>query len=356
MNSLFTKSVQQSQDAALIGVCTPGEAVKVTRPECVALVESYQPPEKGGLSIADLDVQHPELESVFTDPVSPLRPRLVVGNVREKIRKKKKPTDLSMRQVYILGENGFYSKPNSFVSKARWANNEDESAQAWNQYREIFDKASMPEMAQIVKLISDSNKDTGDSWLGFKRMRPFDAAVTLAHLHSFGWHDLLYIIVSMQKLPDIFAKYQTLAQACPVADTEASKNFLKALGQREQKARNFDYLHMAYRPRMYPIHEFGHTPVMAAKIVENCEAMTELNGKPGFDYYWVLVPSVSLQHPMTCHPDGVYRVQIDGKVVESKDENDVAIALDKFLVSEKIVAPCILGERDGKCYFLGMWS
>lgn len=353
MSPLFSNIAQRSQDAALAGVCTSGQPVKIQRPECSEFVKSASRTDR--ISVADFDAEHPEVDTVFSEEISntvkAIRPRLTNPDVRQQLRKKKKSTDLSMRQIYILGENGFYSKPNSFISNVRWACHDNDSTQTLNHCRDIFDKFSMPEMAQIVKLVYDSHKDT-DLWMGFKRMRPFDAAVILAQLHSFSWHDLLYIIVSIQKIPDIFTNYQTTAQVLP-ANTEVSKSFLKIPGQ---KSRNFDYLHMAYRPRMYPLHEFEHVPFTAAKLIDSCESMVELNGKPGFDYYWVLVPSVSLQHPMTCHPDGVYRIKIDGKVVESKCENDVSIALDKFLVSEKIIAPCILGERDGKCYFVGMWS
>ena len=61
--------------------------------------------------------------------------------------------------------------------------------------------------------------------------------------------------------------------------------------------------------------------------MQHLEAFPELGGKPVFDHFLVVVPG------------------LDGDMAHEKE-----------LISEGRIIPVLLGERDGKCYFISYWA
>lgn len=77
-----------------------------------------------------------------------------------------------------------------------------------------------------------------------------------------------------------------------------------------------------YSPKIYPLYEFES---MITERINNL--LNELENPSFFDYYMVMVPSI----------DSVTK------------END----MDS--IKEKNIIPIVIGEKDGKCYFISYW-
>ena len=53
----------------------------------------------------------------------------------------------------------------------------------------------MIELSGLVGRILGQKKTIhNDSWLGFHRLTPSEAALVLARMHSYVWHDLLFVM------------------------------------------------------------------------------------------------------------------------------------------------------------------
>jgi hypothetical protein len=77
-----------------------------------------------------------------------------------------------------------------------------------------------------------------------------------------------------------------------------------------------------YNPKIYPIRYFSDSITDHIKNL-----ICDLEKIPLFDYYMVMVPST-----------------------DNSDENKDIIA-----VKNKNIIPILLGEKDGKCYFISYW-
>jgi hypothetical protein len=77
-----------------------------------------------------------------------------------------------------------------------------------------------------------------------------------------------------------------------------------------------------YNPKIYPIHYLEEIKTDYINLL-----MLDLEKVPLFDHYMVLVPSIK------------------GRSVK----------MDMFDIKEKNIIPIVLGEKDGKCYFISYW-
>jgi len=114
-----------------------------------------------------------------------------------------------------------------------------------------------------------------------------------------------------------------------------------------------------YQPRMYPLllwAEKNPLPETLQKIMNGVEKLRSLNEMPFFDYYWVLVPSLSVQHPIIQKTKDNFSLRIDNETVIYNKAADAEFALDTFLVKKNQIIPIVIGERDGKCYFVSHFA
>jgi hypothetical protein len=233
---------------------------------------------------------------------------------------------------------------------ARFSTMPEEVSLKMNNQKTDFAKFGLSEMANVVGRKLESMKLVdNDLWQGFHRIKPSDAATILALMHGMAWHDMMYVVAPASNMPkDLFVAYDPI-EAVPEVDPVKKQITIK-----DRKLGNFDYLSFSYQPRLYPLHSFPDHPAKVQEIIGIVENLSDTNGKPAFDYYWVLVPGIGVNHPTIKHPDGVYRLNI-GAVKEFKTEMEAAKALDIALVKDRIIMPCVLGEREGQCYFLSLF-
>ena len=98
-----------------------------------------------------------------------------------------------------------------------------------------------------------------------------------------------------------------------------------------------------YAPRLYPYTVWSdHLPNKIVDVIDFLEEFPELNGKPLFDNYWILVP-------------GVDRNDLEAINMRQDDLVQLHIDLDQKLVDRKNLVPILIGERDGLLYFICYW-
>jgi hypothetical protein len=92
-----------------------------------------------------------------------------------------------------------------------------------------------------------------------------------------------------------------------------------------------------YSPRSYPLHDFWPLASKKVKnIIELLESHPATGGRAIFDSYRVITPSFLLKFPGS-------HAQLSKKLT------------DFVLTISKIINPIIIGEKNGKCYFVSCW-
>lgn len=245
--------------------------------------------------------------------------RLVNGAFeRNSLRSLKTDRIIDLAQFYKKGLSAFNSSVSSFDIYMRW------SEEGQNQIRKAKDKAEKYSKigcdflkTEIVNSLQGFEVAMQDNFYGFARLPMASAAVILAKFHSFKSHqtdrDIDYGHFRIMIPASLFAAYDHLIFG----------KYGVPLG--------YGYkADLLLSPRVYPIHEFIQSE-KTNKVIQHLEALPELNGKPAFDHYAVLVPTVATSE----------KYQAD---------------FDRMMVSEKFVFPILLGERDGKGYFICFWE
>lgn len=290
------------------------------------------------------------------------KPRLVKDSIRRKELRgiKNQVRNIGMKHVYMLGENGFYGKPSNFEMFIRNSQAHLAEAESLSKNEEIFTKNNMPEVAHAVRRrIKDMQGIQNDSYLGFHRIKPPDAAIIAARMMDLPWNELYFL-----SIPFKYFERNYWPEVKERRDEEKAKDEIKRLlVMKDKKMAFIDSVAFQYQPRLYPLSSFPGMPKQVESIISTVESLQELNGNPAFDYYWVLVPSININHPYFRQKDGwkVYaRRQVedgwtDLELKSYTNEYDAALALDSTLVCDGYFVPVVLGERDGKCYFLSLW-
>jgi hypothetical protein len=106
----------------------------------------------------------------------------------------------------------------------------------------------------------------------------------------------------------------------------------------------------SYEPRVYPLHEFSD--ILSSNIektIELLENFPDAGNKPIFDHFGIIVPGVSYPAPKQI----LYRFLDESKSVQSYVVREDALkALDKILIKGQYLYAILVGEKDGKCYFI----
>lgn len=113
-----------------------------------------------------------------------------------------------------------------------------------------------------------------------------------------------------------------------------------------------DDLHqIEYLPRLYPLHTMErHCSDELKEIVELLEAYPAVGGKPLFDHYRVLFPGVD--YPSTRYSNQ-FRIRLpNGDISYHHSVSEAHEELDVTLMTEKLIVPILLGERDGEHFFI----
>ena len=105
---------------------------------------------------------------------------------------------------------------------------------------------------------------------------------------------------------------------------------------------------LEYRPRAYPLHAMRHVPENVRKIIDHLEAFPAACGKPIFDNFVVIVPGVF-------YPQGTCFRDLAGVDRNFSSQEEANQAFDEELIKAHYIYPVLLGERDGRCFFISYW-
>lgn len=285
------------------------------------------------------------------------RPRLLQSaDARQAAREiKKQVKSVGLKSVFTGGENSFYGRPAHFKRFARGSKFYQTEIADLNVRASAFQQHGMPELANTFqKRMRDIEEGVADI-CGFYRLKPDEAAVTLARLHGFRWNDTGSVVVPSKCFDD--KSFWTDGSTEYVEDPMAEALKKTMILNTKFVPTGAMTINFTYQPRLYPLANFGvEIPAKAKEIIANSEALGALGGTPFFDYFWVLVPGINVVHPAIQKPKDCWTIR-DGEannVFSTAD--DAATFLDTMLVRDKYLIPIIIGERDGKCYFLSMWN
>jgi hypothetical protein len=218
---------------------------------------------------------------------------------RELVRKTKKVQTIDLRLFYRKS-SVWSSIPEDFAMSVRNNDSYKIEVEKGEKKAARFKALGCEEMSKnIMDVVNVFRADMQDVYYGFHRITMTRAAVILAKMHDCK-----------------LSKNSFLTGDLNCIDTG---EFSEIRRDGDQRA--------IYKPRVYPYREFS-PPTIIGELVERLESFC--GGKAIFDHYVLVVPTVECPNK----------------------EMD----LDHFLVETKSVLPVLLGEVDGKCYFICYWA
>ena len=343
--------------------------------------------------------------------------RLVSDYVmRKKIRDDKNVRIISLHSFFRKGEPAWHIQPADFDlfipgSKSYEQHIFDARKKA-AQYKNVG--CGDMEKAVLESIKTFEHTFQSNEYYGFYQITATNVAIILAKLHGYTFQSpARNNDARMIKIPDQYNCYfKEEEREMPEGDSErrlieelqrmveevsAKSSGLsspKPSSSKSKKAKampcGFDKS-LVYAPTIYPLDVFlktmygdakpslfqvniGHDSLDVLKLVERLESCPQFNGKPMFDHFLVLVPSpqpirwsaaetVSIKTPKKCivkkgeNKDEEKYIVMNGETVNVfNDPIRAKVCLDEILISKKLVTPVLLGERDGKCYFLSFWN
>jgi hypothetical protein len=221
-----------------------------------------------------------------------------------------------------------------------------------------IEKNGLSETATAIrKIINEMMAEQNKTWAGFNRITPSQVSVIIAKILNANFYGQS-LFVNSKSIKTVFGTKEDPQLSKIKAKISAEENekkikFFKSID--EVKNSNYPYAAL-----LVPIDEFmsivkkEDLQEITTKIINKCESMPETNNCPGFDYYWLVIPTIDPCHPAFYHSDGNYRLTInDEEIVSDNSEYIEKLFIDLF-INKKTLPFCLLGERDKKCYFVSL--
>ena len=261
---------------------------------------------------------------------------------RYNLRMSKKMQVIDLQSVFKKGNEIWSSQPDDFMSFLRFDaayNSEIKKAEKkMRRYQEIGCSTLATEINKSIQSFIDTMEQ---SYYGFNRITMTNAAVILAKLHGFVFSPSQHLNVGGFQTytePQIYVEKLFFSEY----------NFDPTYILISTTYSNQMYKH-TYEPKVYPFFELKNIASnKTLETIDYLEKFPEANGKPIFDHYGVIVPSI--QYKLNYISNG------EGIIQNFSEPSDAGRALDKILIEKKIIHPVIIGERDGKCFFVCHWD
>lgn len=294
-------------------------------------------------------------------PHNRLHVRLLKDPVeREEIRLTKKRQIIDLESIYNKGEEGWNAQPDSFSRFLRFDTAYQDDLKLAEKKVKRYEEMGCKSLAdEVRKSIDIFREHMEQSHYGFNRITMTNAAIILAKSLGFNYSP------SQEVTGGFVGSYRTEAKIT------VNRKFFGKYNFDPEQVLGFDPIvseiarspiftvkqqnPYVYQPRVYPLHEFWELASQDVKdIISLLEAFPDAGGKPIFDHFGVIVPSVSLPHSQK---DGIFTFLDErglAQVYSTKEEAEKA--LDFALIAGKYIFPIIVGEKDGKCYFLSYFN
>lgn len=278
---------------------------------------------------------------------------------REEIRLQKKMQVIDLTSVYRKGEEAWRAQPEDFKRFLRFDTAyQDEIQKAEKRAKRYTDLGCSALAEEILKTVEHFKENMEQAYYGFNRITMTNAAIILAKSMGFNYIPAqppsLYVskddfsnkIVVQRRF---FGSYNFDPEYFPVEYSPVVSAHAGTAVFCQRTAPPF-----LYEPRVYPLHVFWDIAnESVVNTINTLEAFPDAAGKPIFDHFGVIVPSVNFPQAK----NGVYSFADRGGVCQSFNSREEAVAeLDAILIRDRIIFPIIVGEKDGKCYFISYFS
>lgn len=266
---------------------------------------------------------------------------------REFVRMTKRMQIIDLQSVYRKGEEIWQVQPDSFAKFLRFASAYKDDLELAEKKAKRYDELGCKALAdEVRKSIQNFKENIEMAYFGFNRITMTNAALILAKsldytmvLESNVYPNQIKVVIN----PKFFGKYNFNPNRVPQISNDGYSLFYQ---------KHIDCYN--YEPRVYPLYEFFDImPDDIKKTVAYLESFPDAGNKPIFDHFGIIVPGV-------CFPlqnQNIYSFLDESGMIQSYTSREEAIKnLDKILTKGKYFHPIVVGERDGKCYFVCYWS
>jgi len=264
---------------------------------------------------------------------------------RDTVRAVKRMQTIDLRAICRKGKEVWDSQPDSFLAFLRFSTvYEKELKRARKKAKRYADLGCKSLEYEIGKSIKTFEQQLSDNHYGFHRITMTNAAVILAKSLEFELME--------KNQADENDGIKTIHQIIVPRSFFGLYNFdpnYHAVSPFVEKMRGISSFY--YQPRVYPLHElWPFAPKKVIEMINHLEEFPEANGKAIFDHFGVIVPGIKLpgNDPKFLDEKGNLRSFGDVEVARRQ--------LDLYLIENHYFHPVIVGEKDGKCYFLSYWS
>ena len=253
---------------------------------------------------------------------------------RNKLRQNKKMQNIDLQGVYSKGNYFWDSQPSSFSKFLRFDDSYLEDLEEAQKKAKRYKELGCISLEQEINKSIESFKELfKDNHFGFNRITITNAAIILAKSLGFKF-------TSQEKVNN-FGSIRL------ESEIKINKNFFEGINF------SIDENFFDYQPRIYPIHDFMHIASEDTKTsISHLESFPEAFGKPIFDHFGVIVPSISLNKD----ENGFYNFIFKGMHYSFEDKDEAEKKIDLILIKNEYIPSIIVGDKDGKCYFLSYFN
>lgn len=264
---------------------------------------------------------------------------------REQIRCSKKMQIIDLQGIYKKGKSFWDSQPNNFARFLRFDTGyQDELKKAEKKAKRYEELGCISLAEEVRKTMELFREHTECNYFGFNRITMTTASIILAKSLNYSYleGDTDKIVVNRK----IFYNFN------PEAPIEYNPYVSMVSGGAtftDKPQTPYDY-----EPRVYPYHEFAHIASDETKsIICHLENFPDVGDKPIFDHFGVIVPGV--EFPIRKSESFTF-LDRSGLVRTFSGRESALKELDTILIQGKDIYPAIIGEKDGKCYFVSYFQ
>jgi hypothetical protein len=280
------------------------------------------------------------------------------AEARMAVRRKKTAKPLVVKEWFQNNQKGWPALSPAFRMYSRLSTRHETEAEQNRARAARLAALGAAQLAGTVTKRNDLFTDVvADRYCGFSKLRLLDAAVMLAKLHGAQYRADFSTLSYPRKVFGhvkfwLEAGKQFWGRDCSSPDADPTL---------EHGAEVDSYIppeSFTVAPRAYPLHEFAPKPPAATQgVLAAVETHPDAGHKPLFDQFWVVVPGVTVPEESFKFDNWWILRKGDSDTNHEfyREQAEIEKALDFYLTEQGGLVPVLLGEKDGRCYFLSMW-
>jgi hypothetical protein len=268
---------------------------------------------------------------------------------REEIRLTKRMQIIDLHSLYKKGDNIWKVQPDNFTKFLRFDTAYQDDLKIAEKKAQRYEELGCISLAaEIRKNIESFHENMEQSYYGFNRITMTSAAIILAKSLGYTYCSSQDSLISSCGKITIDRKFFGKYNFDPEQTIEFSPAISAAAGSPifTQKIQN----PYNYEPRVYPLHELSD--ILSEDIrntVNFLEEFPDADNKPIFDHFGIIVPGVEFPFKK----QNMYTISDERGMLQTYTHREDALRkLDSILVKGKYFPAILIGERDGKCYFI----